>query len=66
MMSSGLTGIFPAFSHSQAAARFPRILDKVGSFVEIIARVVYARSASPAPTASIMRSAKLSTLKKAL
>ena len=49
---SGIIGIFPSYSHSQAAASDPKIPDITSEFVVNIAKVKYASKASPAPTAS--------------
>ena len=49
---SGLMIIFPSFSHSQAAANEPRMLEITKDFVEIIDKVAYDNIASPVPVLS--------------
>ena len=49
---SGLMIIFPSFSHSQAAANEPRMLEITKDFVEIIDKVAYDSIASPVPVVS--------------
>ena len=44
--------IFPYFSHSQAAANEPRMLEITKDFVEIIDKVAYDSIASPVPVLS--------------
>ena len=58
IICSGLMATFPSFSHSQAAANDPKILEITKDFVAIIDKVAYDSKASPVPVLSTTLEAK--------